>query len=262
MADASDPCARERAEFAGSKTYFQNKIVTSAAIGAAGGAALGALGAVVSGGRDARSILTGAAIGGVVGGVAGAGSAYYASLSERARDQEEVADFMNRDLARETQEIDRSTATFARLRTCRFSQARFIKDQFRSRAMDRPTGQARIAYHRDKFNEEIGIAREFGITMANRNQQFQEAANALRAPASRPPSQQVAIGAPPPRATATRPASPQRTAAVYRAASVSVPEKRAGFDKTVAAAASNSKPAFDIDSNATLTWLSLNWFHA
>ena len=263
--DASDPCSRERSEFAGSKTYFQDKLVTSAALGAAGGAALGALGAVMSGGRDARSILTGAAIGGVVGGVAGAGSAYYNSLAERARDQEEVANYMNQDLATETDRIDRTTATFARLRTCRFSQARFIKDQFRSKAVDRTTGLARIAYHRDKFNEEIGIARQFGVSMANRNQQFQEAANALRTPPAR---QQVAtgpMGGPtggPARPVAARPASPQRVATVYRAASVSVPEKRAGFDRTVAAAERTSKPAFDIDSNASLSWSPLNWFHA
>ena len=254
--DASDPCQGERSAFSSSKTYFQDKIVTGAAVGALGGAALGALGAVISGGRDARSILAGAAIGGVVGGVAGAGSAYYNTLAERARDQDELANYMNQDLARETQEIDRSVATFARLRTCRFDQARFVKNQVRGKVVDRQTGLARIAFHRDKFNEEIGIARQFGVSMANRNRQFQDAAVALRQP---PAATQRPGGS---RPVAVTRASPQRVAAVNRVASVSVPEKRASFDRSVAAAERSSKPAFDIDSNASLSWLPFSWFHA
>jgi hypothetical protein len=42
---------------------------------------------------------------------------------------------------------------------------------------------------------------------------------------------------------------------VDRAASVSVPEKRASFDKTVANAERSSKAAFDLDNNASLSWL-------
>ena len=255
--DASDPCQGERSAFAGSKTYFQDKIVTGAAVGAVGGAALGALGAVLSGGRNAQSILIGAAVGGVVGGIAGAGGAYYNTLAERARDQDELANYMNQDLTRETQEIDRTTATFARLRACRFGQARFVKDQVRGKALDRQTGLARIAFHRDKFNQEIGIAREFGVSMANRNRQFQDAANALRQPpaavAQRPGvSRPVTVGR----------ASPQRVAAVTRVASVSVPERRATFDRTISSAQSGSKAAFDIDSNVSLSWLPFSWFHA
>jgi hypothetical protein len=41
---------------------------------------------------------------------------------------------------------------------------------------------------------------------------------------------------------------------VDRAASVSVPEKRASFDKTVASAQTSSKAAFDIDNGAKLSW--------
>ena len=46
-------------------------------------------------------------------------------------------------------------------------------------------------------------------------------------------------------------------AAVDRAASVSVPEKRASFDNTVTAAERSSKAAFDLDNNANLSWLQL-----
>jgi hypothetical protein len=244
--DASDPCANERAAFAGSRTYFQDKIVSGAVTGAAVGAGFGALAGLAAGG-NLKSALIGGAIGGTVGGVAGAGSAYYNTLSERAQDQNQVAADMNQDLARESQEIDHTAATFSRLRACRFAQARFVKDQARGHVLDRTTALARIAYHRDKFNEELDIAHQFGLTMARRSQQFQEAANDLR---TRPPVSQQ--GAP-----VTR-AAPARVAQVDRAASVSVPEKRASFDKTVASAQSGSKAAFDLDSNASLSWLLLN----
>jgi hypothetical protein len=83
--------------------------------------------------------------------------------------------------------------------------------------------------------------------MARRSQEFQQAANDLR---TRPPV--TAQGAPAPRA------APARVAQVDRAASVSVPEKRASFDKTVASAERGSKAAFDLDSNASLSLLLLN----
>jgi len=242
-ADASDPCQAERAAFAGSKTYFKDEIVSGAVTGAAVGAGLGALAGLASGG-NLKSALIGGAVGGTIGGVAGAGTAYYNTLSQRAQDQNELAYNMNNDLARESQEIDHTTATFARLRACRFGQAQFVKNQARSHQIDRPTALARIAYHCDKFDEEIRIAQEFGLTMARRGQQFQEAANDLR---TRPPvsSQGVPVAR----------AAPSRVAQVDRAASVSVPEKRQSFDRTVASAQKTSKAAFDLDSSASLSWL-------
>jgi len=249
-ADPSDPCQNERTAFAGSKTYFQDQIVSGAVTGAAVGAGMGALAGLASGG-NLKSALIGGAIGGTVGGVAGAGTAYYNTLAQRAADQNELAVDMSQDLTRESQEIDHSAVTFARLRACRFGQARFVKNQARDHLLDRTTALARIAYHRDKFDEEIRIAHEFGLTMARRGQQFQEAANDLK---TRPPV--TAQGAPAARA------APARVAQVDKAASVSVPEKRASYDKTVASAEKNSKAAFDLDNNASLSWLLLNGFDA
>ncbi len=241
--DPGDPCQTERANFAGSKTYFQDQIATGVAVGAGVGAGLGALTGLAATG-NLRGALIGGLAGGVAGGVLGGSSAYYNTLAERARDQDEVASAMNQDLAREAQEIDHTLATFARLRACRFGQAQYVKTQVRQHIVDRQTGIARIAYHRDHFDEEIRIAREFGLTMARRGQQFQQAANDLRT--RRPATAQA------------RPASPARVAQVSRSASVSVPEKRASFDSTVASAERSSKSAFNIDSNATLSWLMLN----
>ena len=242
-ADPSDPCQADRTAFAGSKTYFQDQVVSGAVTGAAVGAGLGALTGLAATG-NLRGALIGGLAGGAVGGIAGAGSAYYNTLAEHAADQNEVANDMNQDLARETQEIDHTAVTFSRLRACRFGQAQFVKTQARRHEIDRATALARIAYHRDKFNEELQIAHEFGLTMARRSQQFQDAANDLRAP--RPASATQA---------APQPASPARVAQVNRAASVSVPEKRSSYDRTVASAETHSKAAFDLDSSASLSWL-------
>jgi hypothetical protein len=247
--DPSDPCQSERAAFAGSRTYFQDKIATGAVTGAAVGGGVGALTGLAATG-NLRGALIGGLAGAAVGGVAGAGTAYYNTLAERARDQNELAYNMNQDLTRESQEIDHTAAAFGRLRACRFAQARYVKDQARSHVLDRQTALARIAYHRDHFDEELRIAHEFGLTMARRGEQFQEAAADLRThPAT-------AQGAPAARA------SPARVASVDRAASVSVPEKRASFDHSVANAERGSKAAFDLDNNASLSWVLLNGFDA
>src|SRR5262249_22133565 len=157
-------------------------------------------------------------------------SAYYHTLSERAQDQNELAYAMNQDLARESQEIDHTAATFGRLRACRFAQAWIIKTQVRAGTLDRSTGLARIAYERDKFDQELQVAHDFGLTMAKRSAQFQQASNELRTqPAVN------AQGAPVARA------APARVAQVNQAATVSVPEKRQSFDNSVSTAAQNSK---------------------
>jgi hypothetical protein len=247
--DPSDPCQSERAAFAGSKTYFQDKIVSGAVTGAAIGGGVGVLTGLAATG-NLKGALIGGLAGATLGGAAGAGNAYYNSLAERARDQNELAYSMNEDLTRESQQIDHTAAAFGRLRACRFAQARYVKDQARSHVIDRQTALARIAYHRDHFDEELHIAHEFGLTMARRGQQFQEAASDLQ---TRPATAQ---GAP-----ATR-ASPARIATVNRAASVSVPEKRTSYDNTVANAERSSKAAFDLDNNASLSWMLLNGLDA
>jgi hypothetical protein len=86
--------------------------------------------------------------------------------------------------------------------------------------------------------------------MARRDQQFQVAANDLRT------QPLVRQGKAPSRA------APAQIAAVDRAATVSVPEKRASFDQSVASAERNSKAAFDLDNNASLSWLLTSGFNA
>src|SRR5260221_5794163 len=85
-ADASDPCQGERSAFAGSKTYFQDKVVSSAATGAAVGAGLGALTGLAATG-NLRGALIGGLAGAAVGGAAAAGSASFSNPARDARRQ-------------------------------------------------------------------------------------------------------------------------------------------------------------------------------
>jgi outer membrane lipoprotein SlyB len=245
-ADNSDPCQGQRSAFASSKTYFKDQIVSAAVTGAAVGAGVGALTGLAATG-NLRGALIGAAAGGLAGGIIGGGNAYYNTLSQHARDQNELANDMNQDLSRESTEIDHTAVAFAHLRQCRFREAWAIKTAVRHGELDRQTGLARIAYHQSKFAEELRVAHEFGLTMAKRSQQFQEAANDLR---TKPPqnSQGQAVAAAP----------RTKVAQVDHAAAVSVPEKRASYDNTVANAETNSKAAFNLDSNTNLSWLLFN----
>ena len=64
--DASDPCQADRTEFANSKTFFQDQIVSAAVTGAAVGAGMGALTGLLATG-NLRGALIGAAAGGIAG---------------------------------------------------------------------------------------------------------------------------------------------------------------------------------------------------
>src|ERR1700722_418467 len=129
-ADNSDPCQVQRSAFASSKTYFKDQIVSAAVTGAAVGGGMGALTGLAATG-NLRGALIGGLAGAAVGGIAGGSSAYYRTLSQRARDQNELAYAMNQDLSRESQEIDHTAAAFGRLRACRFAQARIVKNDAR-----------------------------------------------------------------------------------------------------------------------------------
>jgi hypothetical protein len=227
--DSADPCGAQRADFAKSKDYFTDQIVT----GAVTGAALGALAGVGLALVTHSNVGTAALIGGGTGLLAGGTTAYTKTLAEKSKDQAEMAQHVNDDLRREGDEIDHTTAAFARLRSCRYQQAALIKAQVRRHAMTRPDGLTQIAFERDRFDEELKLAREYDIAMTKRGSQFDDAAKSLNenpTPAAAPSAKLVSA-----------------------AASVSIPEKRSGFDKSLVAAESSSKLAFDMDNNTKLT---------
>lgn len=109
--DPNDSCALERTQFADARNFFTARIAEGAIIGGAAGAAGGALIGAMTGNAGA-----GALIGLGAGALAGGAYGYYSTMNERYKDQETMARAINADLAKETEQIDRTTATFARLR--------------------------------------------------------------------------------------------------------------------------------------------------
>ena len=214
-------------------------VVTGGAIGAGSGALIGGL----SGGWQGAG--TGALVGLAVGGVAGGLTSYYSTMSERYQDQTTLAEAINSDLAREVQETDRVTATFARLRECRLAQARNIRQQVRAGAMTRAIAREQLIFERDRFQEELALADRYQIAMQKRDQEFQSAAQSLNQPPEASAGTTGSAGRP--RTAAA--AAPNRKVVV--AATETVPEKRNAFAASVASAKTQTQAAFNVDDLAT-----------
>lgn len=226
--DPVDPCRKEREAFAGSKSYFS------------GGLKEGAK-SIMKDTFSTVASVTGSVASSVAGSLgttdAGSGSPYLRSIAAHAQSYSQVAQRMSADLAHESHAIDHSSQTFGQLRACRFAQAREVKREVRQGKIDRAAGATTIEFHQDRFKEELQVAHEYGVDMARRGQEYQDAAHALHRSSSSGGSSQASAG---------------QVAAAERAASVSIPEKRASYDKTVATAEQNSKVAFNIDSTVNL----------
>jgi outer membrane lipoprotein SlyB len=231
-----DPCVNERQAFGRSQTYFQDRIVAGAVTGGAVGAGTGALIGGLAGGWRGAGI--GALSGLAVGAVAGGTSAYYSTMAERYQDQETLAQAINSDLQRESQEMDHVIASFARLRECRFNVARSIRQQVRARAMPRPVARDQLIYQRDRFMEELALADTYRINMGKRDQEFQAAAAQL--------NQQPT--APVEASSSARAAAPAPTRQVQIAATETVPEKRSAFANTISSARGEGQAAFNVDT--------------
>jgi hypothetical protein len=252
--DPGDPCGQYRAQFAQSKTFFTDQIVSRAVTGGAVGALGGALiGGLAGGGRGA---LIGALAGGAAGALAGGTSAYYQNMQQHAHDRAELARGINSDLDREITELDHVNATFAQLRECRFNAAQQVKDQVRTWQMSRPAAVAALDFERRMFDQEIEVARQYGASMQKRDDQFEVAADNLAKsdPTYVPPP---LIGV---TTTATRTSPATHTTHPTTAASLTpsqravasatqtIPEKRSSFTQSVNDAAQKSQVAFNLDA--------------
>jgi len=235
-----DPCANERQAFGRSETYFQDRIVAGAVTGGAIGAGTGALVGGLAGGWRGAGIgaLSGLAVGAVAGGV----SSYYSTMAERYQDQATLAQAINTDLQRESQEMDHVIASFARLRECRLNVARTVRQQVRAGAMPRPAAREALIFERDRFMEELALADRYRIAMGKRDQEFQAAAAQL----SQQPAAPVEASSSARTARAATPAAPARQAQL--AATETVPEKRSAFVNSINAARGETQAAFNVDT--------------
>ena len=241
----ADACAGDRASFAGSRTFYTDHIIGGAVSGGVMGAAGGALVSYLAGGNAG----TGALMGLGIGAVSGASASYYSAMAQKFRDQQTLAMNINSDLAREGDEIDHVTATFARVRACRFEQARQTKAMMASGQITRDAGVAQLSYQKSLFDEEIALARQYGLNMQKRDQEFQVAAVSLeRRSASE--SQMAAEPESAPETQSGRPAARSHAHQVVVAATRTIPEKQQAFALAVSDAETRSKEAFNPDSGA------------
>ena len=241
-----DPCGNDRVAFGRSQTYFSDRIATGAITGGAIGAGTGALIGGLAGGWRGAGIgaLAGLATGAVAGGV----SSYYSTMAERYQDQETLAQAINSDLQRESQEMDHVIATFARLRECRLNVARSVRQQVRAQAMPRQVAREQLIYQRDQFQQELALADTYRINMGKRDQEFQSAAQSLDQRYQAAPGGGGYAQATPGRATSSpRVAAPQARQVVV-AATETVPEKRGAFANSITAARAESQAAFNVDT--------------
>ena len=234
--DPNDPCALERTQFAEARAFFTARIAEGAIIGGAAGAAGGALIGAMTGNAGA-----GALIGLGAGALAGGAFGYYSTMNERYKDQETMARAINADLAKESEQIDRTTATFARLRECRFGKAASIKAQSRSGRLARPEAETQLKYQRDRFTEELALARQYGVNMQKRGDEFRDAAENIQ-------RGDPALAASSPRARRGGGTPVQR---VIASATETVPEKRSSFIAQVNNAEARGKVAFNLDGANT-----------
>jgi hypothetical protein len=250
--DPGDPCGQYRAQFAQSKTFFTDQIVSGAVTGGAVGALGGALiGGLTGGGRGA---LIGALAGGAAGAIAGGTSAYYQNMQQHAHDQSELARGINSDLDREITELDHVNATFASLRECRFNVAQQVKYQVRTGQISRPAAVTTLDFERRMFDQEIAVARQYGATMQKRDDQFQVAADNLAKndPNYVPPPNTAVVTTTrtthvtTTHRTAQAPLTPSQQAVA--SATQTIPEKRSSFTQSVDDAATKSQVAFNLDA--------------
>ena len=231
--DPNDSCALERTQFADARNFFTARIVEGTLLGGAAGAAGGALIGAMTHNAGA-----GALIGLGAGALAGGAYGYYSTMNERYKDQETMARAINADLTKEGEQIDRTTATFARLRECRFAKAAQIKTQLRAKQITRPEAEAQLKYQSDRFTEEVALARQYGVNMQKRGDEFRDAAENMQ---RTDPSL-----ATPTTARARRNATPAQQ--VLSSATETVPEKRSSFVAQVNNAEARGKVAFNLDA--------------
>jgi len=230
--DPTDPCQQERKELATSKSYFSDQIIANVGGGALIGAAVGSIGGAMFGVDPLKAGAIGAGVGAAAGGI----SSYSNIMMQKHKDKTELSKSVNDDLTKEGQEIDHTSASFARLRTCRFQQATLIKTQVSGRMLDRQIAMQQLNLEKAWFVQEIALAKEYKVSMEKRGQQFKEAADTIG-------QQQAADAA--------------QTQAIKHAAGVSNPDKRASFGDEINNAEKSSDIAFNLDNNKKVSSLKL-----
>ncbi|MBI3707392.1 MAG: hypothetical protein HY246_06910 [Proteobacteria bacterium] len=233
---ADDVCRAERTELKSVEDFFTRSMIQGAVAGAVAG---GLAGAIIGGGRGS-AVLAGAATGAVVGGFAG----YYQARQQAAKSNAELVQSISSDITNENQQVDRTTAAFRRLRTCRFEQARGIKADFAAGKIDRDEAAKRMAKVKVLFQEDVAYAEGLGAKMGERGDQYRQATTEVL---KIDPSQ---AAVPPPAGPTAAPASNAAVATV----AARVREQPSADGKTLTSLAPGARVGLAAPLNAKSEW--------
>jgi len=165
-----DPCYQERKGLAAHQSYFTGDIIKGAAIGAIGGVVTGALAAAATG----KDIGTGMAIGAVAGAVVGGIGGYYNAL-QRQQGQTPNAFYSTllNDVQEENRRIQAINQSLDQLLACRKRQAAGIRVAYKHKRIDRSTGEQGLAELRLRIQEDLEVANSLRAGLGNRANDLQ-----------------------------------------------------------------------------------------
>ena len=163
--DASDPCRAQRAVLDQSNDYFVQNLVGRAMVGAA----LGSLAGALKGRSPGRTAVAGAATG-VVTGVA---SGYWAKQRQQAKNDQQLYASILGDVRRDNEQIDRAQANFDQVVLCRRREADAIRADLAANRIDRAQAQARMAKVRERYEQDLAVARTISANLNERSANFQ-----------------------------------------------------------------------------------------
>lgn len=164
---ADDRCGSSSQMLREAKGHFERELISNALVGGVMGALVGG----IASGGDARAIVGGAAAGAVSGGAL----AYYNQRRQQARDQAALSGTIYSDVQQESAEINRALVAFEQVRDCRLAVAERIKARFQTGAIDRSTAQALLNQERERYTDDVKIARAIGAGISERHKELDAA---------------------------------------------------------------------------------------
>jgi len=202
--DGTDACRAQLVALDSTGDFFGEDILRGAALGAVGGALLGATVAAATG-RRGGDILAGAAIGGAVGGVAGAAGGYFQARQRQASDQATLVRSIAGDLAAENAQLDLTWVAYTQLMDCRFGTAQRVRTDLRAGRINRAQAEGMMANERARAQRDLALARSINERITSRGEQFDVAIENVA-----PGTKQAALAG----ATVSRPVPVQARASV------------------------------------------------
>jgi hypothetical protein len=160
---ADDACAAERQ----SLKQIETDIINATVGGAVAGAAVGALAGGIFGG-NAKGALIGAGAGALAGGLGG----YFMAKKNASSDQSSLVSSIYKDVATDNEHLDKTTASFRRLRDCRFRTANVVKADYQAGKIDKATAAAKLGSIRNLFAEDVAYAEQMGAKMTERGNEY------------------------------------------------------------------------------------------